>query len=131
VRLPANILNTDACREALQDYCGVLHAEGAFAGMTWPDAKQVAAAVSFDACTRDDAGFLQSRAANIHDRIDGMTWDDRDAAVRAFSIAAEALSVGGRQAIFPPRAGNEPRHQQHDRRYSLRAGEDLLHFSEQ
>jgi hypothetical protein len=28
-----------------QDYCGALHIEGAFAGLSWADAKQIATAV--------------------------------------------------------------------------------------
>jgi hypothetical protein len=43
VRLPADILQTDAITAVLQDYCGVLHAEGAFAGLSWDDAKTIAA----------------------------------------------------------------------------------------
>jgi hypothetical protein len=42
VRLPREILRTNAFTATLQDYCGVLHAEGAFASLSWPDAKAVA-----------------------------------------------------------------------------------------
>ena len=42
VRLPADILGSTAFTTVLQDYCGVLHAENCFAGLTWVDAKQVA-----------------------------------------------------------------------------------------
>jgi hypothetical protein len=66
VRLPSDILNTEAFREVLQDYCGVLHAEGCFTGLSWPDAKNIAAAVSFDVCNRADAAdFLRNRARNV------------------------------------------------------------------
>jgi hypothetical protein len=41
--------------EILQDYCGILLAEGAFTGLSWSDAKPIAAAICFDVCNRDDA----------------------------------------------------------------------------
>jgi hypothetical protein len=66
VRLPGQIMHTDALTEVLQDYCGMLHAEGAFAGLSWDDAKNVVAAVSFDVTTRDDAAdFIRNRARNV------------------------------------------------------------------
>ncbi len=92
VRIPAEVLGTDAYTTVLQDYCGILHAESAFAGLSWNDARHVAAAVSFDVCTRDDAaGFIRERADKIRDGSDNMVWDDRDAMVRALSIAADLL----------------------------------------
>jgi len=45
-RLPADILHTGAFTEVLQDYCSVPHADGAFAGLEWADARQIAAAVA-------------------------------------------------------------------------------------
>ena len=50
-RLPADILHTGAFTEVLQDYCSVPHADGAFAGLEWADARQIAAAVSWDCVT--------------------------------------------------------------------------------
>jgi hypothetical protein len=38
----------------LQDYCSVPHADGAFAGLEWADARQIAAAVSWDVISRDE-----------------------------------------------------------------------------
>jgi hypothetical protein len=73
VRLPADILHTTALSTVLQDYCGVLHAEGAFAGLSWDDAKNIAAAVSFDVVTRDDAAdFIRNRARNALAGSDNM-----------------------------------------------------------
>lgn len=94
VELPTEFTPSNgAFREVLQDYCGLLQAEGAFADLTWPDAKQVAAAVSFDACTNDDAaGSLRGRAAAAQSGRDGMPWEDRDGVVRALNIAAEVLT---------------------------------------
>jgi len=45
----------------LQDYAGALHAEGAFAGLSWADAKNIAAAVSLEVTYRGDgAAFLRN-----------------------------------------------------------------------
>ena len=94
VRLPADILDSDAFRDVLRDYCSVLSAEGAFTGLSWLDAKQVAAAVSCDVCTRDDAAdFLRNRARNVLAGTDGMAWRDRDGAARALNIAATVLGL--------------------------------------
>ena len=41
MRLPADILHTDAMTAALQDFCGVLHAEGAFAGLSGVNAESL------------------------------------------------------------------------------------------
>ncbi len=53
-RLPADILHTGAFTEVLQDYCSVPHADGAFAGLEWADARQIAAAVTWDVISRDE-----------------------------------------------------------------------------
>ena len=72
--------------EVLQDYCGVLHAEGAFAGLSWADAKNIAAAVSFDVVTRDDAAdFIRNRARNVLAGTDNTAWRNRDGAARALN----------------------------------------------
>jgi hypothetical protein len=78
--------------EILQDYCGVLQVEGAFAGLCWPDAKQIAAAVGFDVVFRgeDAVDALQRRARRASEGTDNMDWRDRQAATRAFSVAAES-----------------------------------------
>ncbi len=56
-------------------YWGVLHAEGGFAGLSWADAKQLAAPVSFDMCTRDDAeAFVRNRARHVLAGVDNMPW---------------------------------------------------------
>jgi hypothetical protein len=92
VRLPGRIMHTDALTEVLQDYCGVLHAEGCFAGLSWADAKAIAAAVSFDVVTGDDAAdFLRNRARNALSGADNMPWENRDGAARALNIAATVL----------------------------------------
>jgi hypothetical protein len=97
VRLPVEILRPEfphLLTEVLQDYCGVLHAEGAFAGLSWADAKAIAAAVSFDAITRDDAAdFLRNRARNVLAGTDNMGWQNRERAARALNIAATVLGL--------------------------------------
>jgi len=81
VRMPGQVLHPQhphLLTEVLQDFCGVLHAEGCFAGLSWADAKQLAAAVAFDAVTRDDAAdFLRNRARNVLAGTD--TWAGRTA----------------------------------------------------
>ncbi|MDT5091386.1 MAG: hypothetical protein QOH60_749 [Mycobacterium sp.] len=94
VRLPVDILHTDAFGPVLQDFCSVLDAEGAFAGLSWADAKNIAAAVSFDVCTRDDASdFLRNRARNVLAGTDNMPWCDREGSARALNIAATVLGL--------------------------------------
>ena len=94
VQLPTNVLHSNAFREVLQDYCGVLQAEGAFAGLSRDDAKQIAAAVSFDICTRDDAtAFIRGRAARALAGTDNMPWRNPEGAARAMNIAATALGL--------------------------------------
>jgi hypothetical protein len=67
--------------------------EGAFAGLSWPDAKAIAA-VSLDVTSRDDAAdFLRNRARNVLAGVDGMDWHNRDGATRALNIAATVLGL--------------------------------------
>jgi hypothetical protein len=95
VRMPGEVLHAPAAmRGVLQEFCGMLQLEGCFAGLTWADAKAIAAAVSFDAITRDDAAdFLRNRARNALAGVDNMPWEDREAAARAMNIAATVLGL--------------------------------------
>jgi hypothetical protein len=95
VRLHEDILHTSArLRTVLQDNCSVLDAEGCFAGLSWSDAKNVAAAVSFDLVTRDGAeAFIRHRARNARAGTDGMLWENRHGAARALNIAATVLGL--------------------------------------
>ena len=75
--------------EVLQDYAGMLQAQGAFAGLPWEDARNVAAAVALDLCNRDDAAdFLRWRARNVLAGADNMTWRNRENVARALNVAA-------------------------------------------
>ncbi|GAB7069776.1 hypothetical protein JCM12141A_40650 [Mycolicibacterium hodleri] len=80
---------SSAFRSILQDFAGLLHADGTLAGLSWPDAQRVAAAISFDLVTFDDgAGALERRAAIVAAGRDGMSWADRAAAARAVTAAS-------------------------------------------
>jgi hypothetical protein len=93
VRLPQEILHRDDFTPVLQEFCSVLDAEGCFPGLSWSDAKSIAAAVSFDLVSRDDAQeFIAQRARNVLGG-DGMTWDDQQGAARALNIAATVLGL--------------------------------------
>ena len=96
VRMPSVCFDGDDAREltaAMQDYCGLLDAEGCFAGLVWGDAKAVAAAVAFDAITRDDAAdFMRRRARSVLAGTDNMPWENREGAARALNIAAAVLT---------------------------------------
>jgi hypothetical protein len=77
----------------LQDYAGALHAEGAFAGLSWADAKNIAAAVSLEVTYRGDgAAFLRNRAATCSPAWVGW-WENRGGAARALNIAATVLGL--------------------------------------
>jgi hypothetical protein len=101
VRLPASISDVLAAEveaagltQILQDYCGALDAEGAFSGLSWADAKPVAAAVCFDIMNRDDAAdFIRNRARNVLAGTDNMRWEHREKAARALNIAATVLGL--------------------------------------
>lgn len=54
VQAAEDATGSTAFRAVLQDLAGLLHAEGALAGLVWVDARLVAAAVSFDVCTATD-----------------------------------------------------------------------------
>ncbi len=72
---------------------GVVLHSSALAALSWADAKQIAAAVSIDMCTRDDAEpFVGGRARNMLAGVDNMPWEDRVGAARAMT----AVDVGER-----------------------------------
>jgi hypothetical protein len=117
VRLPIDLLAAEGLRSVLQDYAGVLHCEGVFAGMAWADASRAAAAVVMDvrrrclrddltswsadqevrnrnAPLRDDAGdFLRDRARSAAAGTDNVAWHDRTSVARALNTAATAFEL--------------------------------------
>jgi hypothetical protein len=77
-----------AFRAVLQDLAGALHAEGALAGLTWRDARLVAAAISYDSCVVDDpARSLRSRSASLRAGRKGLR-------------CAELLSLSYSESLF-------------------------------
>lgn len=99
VRFPTEILTKPGrvlhpLIEVLQDYASLLGAQDAMAGMVWEDAKQVAAAIAFDLCLRDEPGeFLRKRSRNALAGADNMAWKDRARVARALSIAASVAEL--------------------------------------
>ncbi|MBV8786441.1 MAG: hypothetical protein JOZ00_07105 [Mycobacterium sp.] len=95
VRVPTDVLGHESPgRETLQEFAGLLSAEGVFAGMSWHDAKHAAMAIMFDAINRDDAAeFLRWRADRVRVDADGKAWDDSGAMIRAFTAAAATLDL--------------------------------------
>jgi len=91
-RRPADILHTGAFTEVLQDYCSVPHADGAFAGLEWADARQKRSRGTSSAAM-SAADFLRNRARNVLADVDGMVWQNREAAARALNIAATVLGL--------------------------------------
>jgi hypothetical protein len=66
VRSAETATGSTAFRAVLQDLAGALHAEGALAGLAWSDARLVAAAVSFEACSAvDPVGALRRRSVTV------------------------------------------------------------------
>jgi hypothetical protein len=67
--------------------------ETAGSGLSWSDAKNIAAAIAFDLTQRDDAmDFIARRARNVL-AGDGAMWDDQWGAARALNIAAGVLGL--------------------------------------
>lgn len=93
VRMPEVVGKTEPSLTALlQEFTMALDVSGAFAGLTWHDAKHAATAMVADLIQRDDPGaFLRFRATLAATGDDNMTWDDRDAMVRALNTGAEVL----------------------------------------
>lgn len=97
VRVPMETLGLDAADMdllllALQELTALLHAEGAFTGLSWHDAERAAGAITMDFCLRKmgAAESLRSRVAAV---TDGSWWDSPEGAARALTIAADLLDA--------------------------------------
>lgn len=95
VRMPEVVgVNVPSLATLLQEFTMALDVSGAFAGLSWHDAKHAAAAMTADLIERDDpAAFLRYRATLAATGEDNMAWDDRDAMVRALTVGAEVLGL--------------------------------------
>ena len=72
---------------------GALRADRAFASLSWPDAEQVADAITSTlidhaADAAHAAEHLRQRTRDALAGTDGIVWNDREAAARALNIAA-------------------------------------------
>lgn len=93
VRVAETATGSTAFRAVLQDVAGALHAESALAGLAWSDARLVAAAVSFDACTAaDPVGSLRRRAAAMRTGRGPRSVDPAGVA-QALDVAAAVVDV--------------------------------------
>ncbi|MCF6386528.1 amino acid aminotransferase [Mycobacterium sp. MBM] len=94
VRVPADLLGVEHLRAALQELTLMLDAADAFVGLTWLDARQVAAAVAYDACSGQDAAVsMRRRAVNVRSDSGRTVWDNPVRAAAALDIAAEVMSL--------------------------------------
>ncbi len=93
-RLPP-LVGAEHFTRRLRDYCAALRVEGVFAGLSWRDAKQVAAAIVSDVMHRDDpAAALRRRARHVLAGDAGeWGWCARGGAARALNIAAAVLGI--------------------------------------
>lgn len=95
VRIPGELLGHDSPpTEVLQDFASLLDAEGAFAGLSWHDARHAASVIMVDAINQADApAVLLRRAERVLDGTDNMPWDDRVGMARALRIGAKVLGL--------------------------------------
>jgi hypothetical protein len=100
VELPASLPGHHwPTRQALEQLATQLAAQRAFVDMTWRDARHTAAAILFDATTRDDgAAFLRYRAQLARTSTDTRRWDDPATMSRALAIAAQLLAQSRKPA---------------------------------
>ncbi|EFG79568.1 hypothetical protein HMPREF0591_0545 [Mycobacterium parascrofulaceum ATCC BAA-614] len=93
VQAAEDATGSTAFRAVLQDLAGALGVERALAGLAWPDARLVAAAVSFDVCTAPDpVGSLRRRAATVRAGR-GPRCANRAGIAQALDVAATVLDV--------------------------------------
>lgn len=98
VRVPMDTLDIadkDLLLPALQELTTLLHAEGAFAGLSWHDAERAASAIALDFCLRrmGAAESLRDRAAAMIGAPAGEAWDSPEGAARALTTAANVLDA--------------------------------------
>jgi hypothetical protein len=79
----------------VQEFAVLLEVEGAFTGMSWPDARRAATVIAFDAVLLVSKAVesLRRRATEALAGDDGEPWEDREAVARALNIAAKVLEA--------------------------------------
>jgi hypothetical protein len=89
------VLDDRVVSAGVQEFALLLDVEGALAGMSWPDARQAAAAIAFDSVLLLGKAVesLRRRATDALAGCDGKPWEDQWAAARALNIAAEVLGL--------------------------------------
>jgi hypothetical protein len=93
VRVAESATGSTAFRAVLQDLAGVLHAEGALAGLAWADARLVAGTVAFETCTAPDpVRALRRRAVTVRAGRGPGCVDDAGVA-QALDVAATVLDT--------------------------------------
>lgn len=93
VQAAEDATGSTAYRAVLQDLAGLLHAEGTLAGLAWPDARLVAAVVSFDVCTAaDPVGSLRGRAAVVR-AVRGPRCVNPAGIAQSLDVAATVLDI--------------------------------------
>ncbi|HRD10517.1 MAG TPA: hypothetical protein PLI79_01515 [Mycobacterium sp.] len=98
VRVPMETLDVadkDLLLAALQELTALLHAEGAFTGLSAHDAEQAAGAIAMDFCLRrmGAAESLRARAAVVLGSPTDGPWDSPEGPARALTIAADVLDA--------------------------------------
>ena len=89
-RLPVSmaLVEDDAGRRRL---CALLKDSGLFNELSWPDARDVADAISMDAGRADGPESMRRRVRTVE--IGRETWDDRTSVVWALTLAADVLDA--------------------------------------
>jgi len=82
------LANDDDARARLVE---LLEGSGVFDDLSWPDARDVADALSADAGRPDGPETMRHRAQTV--AVGRETWDDRTAVVWALTLAADVLDA--------------------------------------
>jgi hypothetical protein len=91
VELPAAALHSDAFALVLRAYAALLREDGAFVGLAWSDARQIAVSIARVLVDSEDAAAaLLNHARDVNAAASTPQWRDRHVAARAFAVAAAA-----------------------------------------
>jgi hypothetical protein len=89
------VLDDPVVSAGVQEFALLLDVEGAFTGMSWPDARGAATLIAFDSVLllSKAVDSLRRRATDALAGCDRGLWQDRGAAARALNIAAKVLAL--------------------------------------